>query len=247
MTDEGNKGDNDTKLVWADEEESDEEDNMLKVSNDMQNAWGKIEEEPKEKEETEKEEKAEETVEKTGPEDTSGDNTQRNDSRRSPDGDRRGGDSKFFEPKLRAPPRVSNPLPDSPPYRAYVGNIKHAATQDDVGNYFDDEGCGVEEVIILTSGPDNKPKGSAFVIFKELEGLKKKRWIWMVIFSWDATSKSALQIRELNEGHEEMIITKVEMIITIEEMITREIMEELTVSKKDPKPMMNRDAKNQFL
>eukprot|EP01090_Pellita_catalonica_P000286 TRINITY_DN1018_c0_g1_i6.p1 TRINITY_DN1018_c0_g1~~TRINITY_DN1018_c0_g1_i6.p1 ORF type:complete len:237 (-),score=69.68 TRINITY_DN1018_c0_g1_i6:305-1015(-) len=173
MTDEGNKGDNDTKLVWADEEESDEEDNMLKVSNDMQNAWGKIEEEPKEKEETEKEEKAEETVEKTGPEDTSGDNTQRNDSRRSPDGDRRGGDSKFFEPKLRAPPRVSNPLPDSPPYRAYVGNIKHAATQDDVGNYFDDEGCGVEEVIILTSGPDNKPKGSAFVIFKELEGLKK--------------------------------------------------------------------------
>jgi RNA recognition motif-containing protein len=71
--------------------------------------------------------------------------------------------------KLNAP-RESADIPTSGPFVAYVGNLPYAVTDNMVGNFFDQGGCDVQDVIIKLDS-DGRPRGFALVEFKNRESL----------------------------------------------------------------------------
>lgn len=78
------------------------------------------------------------------------------------------------------PPREELPLPERPPYNAFVGNLTFEVTEGDLTDFF----TGADLVSVrLINGPDGRPKGFGYVEFKTLDGLK------------DGLSKSGLQFQ----------------------------------------------------
>jgi len=67
-------------------------------------------------------------------------------------------------------PRQHVPIPNSPPYTAYIGNLPFNVTEEEVAEYFD--GLGVKE-IRLVKLPDGRSKGFAFVEFETADGLSQ--------------------------------------------------------------------------
>lgn len=57
------------------------------------------------------------------------------------------------------------------PFVVIAGNIPFSCSIDDLGNYFADGGCNVEDVIIHES--EGRPTGSAFIYFKDEESLQQ--------------------------------------------------------------------------
>eukprot|EP00744_Colponema_vietnamica_P002904 GILI01004515.1.p1 GENE.GILI01004515.1~~GILI01004515.1.p1 ORF type:complete len:386 (+),score=114.76 GILI01004515.1:103-1260(+) len=66
----------------------------------------------------------------------------------------------------------SRPLPTQPPFKAWVGNLDFRLTDQDVGNYFYNNGCDVEDVQIPIDRESNRPRGIAYVTFKDLKSLE---------------------------------------------------------------------------
>jgi translation initiation factor 4B len=73
--------------------------------------------------------------------------------------------------KLNAP-RESADIPTSGPFVAYVGNLPYNVSDNTVGNFFDQGGCDVQDVIIKLDN-DGRPRGFALVEFKNRESLVK--------------------------------------------------------------------------
>jgi RNA recognition motif. (a.k.a. RRM, RBD, or RNP domain) len=67
--------------------------------------------------------------------------------------------------------RGGDGLPDRPPYRAFVGNLSHSATEDDVGHFFHGLGCHVTDVH-LSRADDGKPKGFCHMEFGNRDSLR---------------------------------------------------------------------------
>ncbi|KAK0557363.1 Eukaryotic translation initiation factor 4B [Tilletia horrida] len=67
------------------------------------------------------------------------------------------------------PPREEIPLPDRPPYTAFVGNLAFEVIDADVAQYFAPH---TAVSIRLVTGHDGKPKGFGYVEFESLDGLK---------------------------------------------------------------------------
>ena len=53
----------------------------------------------------------------------------------------------------------------------YVGNLNFETTEADLRDLF--APCGVTEVRLMTSRPDNRPRGYGYAEFKTLDGLKQ--------------------------------------------------------------------------
>jgi len=70
------------------------------------------------------------------------------------------------------PPRPDVPFPSEPPYTAFVGNMSFECGQDDVSDFFTNEGLKVTNVRMIT-GYDGKPKGFCYAEFPEADMLKK--------------------------------------------------------------------------
>ena len=69
------------------------------------------------------------------------------------------------------PMNANKPLPTSPPFVAFVGNLSFDVTWEELGDFFFKGGCDVERVDVHID-PDGRPKGYAHVEFKTLESLK---------------------------------------------------------------------------
>ncbi|GJJ08663.1 hypothetical protein Clacol_002882 [Clathrus columnatus] len=84
---------------------------------------------------------------------------------------RDGGRSDFSSKPDRAPlpPREEVPLPTSPPYTAFVGNLAFDMSEAELGQFFNPH--KTVSVKIITDR-DGKPKGFGYVEFDELAGLK---------------------------------------------------------------------------
>lgn len=87
---------------------------------------------------------------------------------------RMGGDSLANAPdrtfdRQAYPPRDELPLPDKPPYTAFVGNLAFDVMDSDVEQFF--APANVVSVRIV-SGHDGKPKGFGYVEFQTLDDLK---------------------------------------------------------------------------
>jgi RNA recognition motif-containing protein len=65
-------------------------------------------------------------------------------------------------------PRQHVPIPNHPPYTAYIGNLPFNVTEEALGQFF--EGLDVKE-IRLVKLPDGRSKGFAFVEFETADGL----------------------------------------------------------------------------
>ena len=63
-------------------------------------------------------------------------------------------------------------LPDRPPFRAYVGNLPHAAEEQDIGSYFHSLGCTVLDVH-LSRRDDGASKGFCHMEFGDQSSLRK--------------------------------------------------------------------------
>jgi RNA recognition motif. (a.k.a. RRM, RBD, or RNP domain) len=62
-------------------------------------------------------------------------------------------------------------LSDRPPYRAFVGNLNHSATEDDIGHFFHGLGCHVTDVH-LSKAEDGAPKGFCHMEFGNRDSLR---------------------------------------------------------------------------
>eukprot|EP00300_Choanocystis_sp_HF-7_P015476 c19073_g1_i4.p1 GENE.c19073_g1_i4~~c19073_g1_i4.p1 ORF type:complete len:329 (+),score=47.68 c19073_g1_i4:64-987(+) len=67
-------------------------------------------------------------------------------------------------------PREALPIPDAPPFIAYVGNLSFNVQEQDLGEYFQ-EHCQVEQVRIIRDS-DQRSKGFAYVYFADRESLE---------------------------------------------------------------------------
>jgi RNA recognition motif-containing protein len=65
-------------------------------------------------------------------------------------------------------PRQHVPIPNSPPYTAYIGNLPFNVTEDSLADFF--QGLDVKD-IRLVKLPDGRSKGFAFVEFETVDGL----------------------------------------------------------------------------
>jgi len=66
-------------------------------------------------------------------------------------------------------PRQKNPVPEQPPYVAFLGNLAFSVTEDTVWEFFGE--LGVDQVRMVTDSQTGKPKGFAYVHFKDKDGL----------------------------------------------------------------------------
>src|SRR5690606_33345137 len=62
-------------------------------------------------------------------------------------------------------------MPTRPPYTAQIGNLPYDATSEGITEFF--EACEVISVRIIEDRELQRPKGFAYVEFRELDGLKK--------------------------------------------------------------------------
>jgi len=67
-------------------------------------------------------------------------------------------------------PRQHVPIPNAPPYTAYIGNLPFNVTEESLAEFFD--GLDVKE-IRLVKLPDGRSKGFAFVEFHTVDGLSQ--------------------------------------------------------------------------
>ena len=70
------------------------------------------------------------------------------------------------------PPTTAADVPMQGPFIAFVGNLPFSAVENDIGDYFYNGGCDVEDVIIKM-GDDGRPRGFANVEFINRESLIK--------------------------------------------------------------------------
>ncbi|KZV77275.1 RNA-binding domain-containing protein [Peniophora sp. CONT] len=88
-------------------------------------------------------------------------------------GDTRGGGRDDFSSRGDRgggfPPREDLPLPTSPPYTAFVGNMAFDLTEQDLESFFD--GLSVKSVKVIKDR-DERPKGFGYVEFGSLDDLK---------------------------------------------------------------------------
>ncbi|PWY97950.1 hypothetical protein BCV70DRAFT_202435 [Testicularia cyperi] len=78
-------------------------------------------------------------------------------------------DRAFERPERSYPPREELPLPDKPPFTAFVGNLSFDVVDADVEDFF--APAKVVSVRIVT-GHDGKPKGFGYVEFQTQDDLK---------------------------------------------------------------------------
>eukprot|EP01127_Copromyxa_protea_P001778 TRINITY_DN11698_c0_g1_i1.p1 TRINITY_DN11698_c0_g1~~TRINITY_DN11698_c0_g1_i1.p1 ORF type:complete len:445 (-),score=162.58 TRINITY_DN11698_c0_g1_i1:60-1394(-) len=68
-------------------------------------------------------------------------------------------------------PREKTPVPNSPPFTAYIGNLPYEkADENALYEYFGD--LGVEDIRVAMDSQTDKPKGFAYIQFKDREGLE---------------------------------------------------------------------------
>ncbi|EJU04545.1 hypothetical protein DACRYDRAFT_20254 [Dacryopinax primogenitus] len=75
----------------------------------------------------------------------------------------------FPSRESRYPPREELPLPDKPPYTAFLGNLAYDLTDADIEEYFSPHKLVSVKII---KERDERPKGFGYVEFEDLEGLK---------------------------------------------------------------------------
>merc|ERR1712130_773456 len=71
-------------------------------------------------------------------------------------------------PRREARPQL--PVPERPPFIAFVGNLSFSATEDDIGDFFA-EHCAVESVRLIRDVSTNRSKGFGYVTFADRESL----------------------------------------------------------------------------
>lgn len=70
----------------------------------------------------------------------------------------------------RRPPREPTPVPDRPPYVAYVGNLVFDATEAELEDFFASQ-CKVSSVRLVTDPETRRPKGFGYVEFGDKDSL----------------------------------------------------------------------------
>lgn len=90
---------------------------------------------------------------------------------RSYGGDREGGRGYDRPPREERPAREPVPIPDEPPFTAYVGNVPYEAQQQDIADFF--EGLEVKDIRIVFDRETRRSKGFAYVEFEDQDALKK--------------------------------------------------------------------------
>lgn len=73
------------------------------------------------------------------------------------------------EARSDRPPREDLPLPTSPPYTAFIGNLAFDVTESEMASFF--SGYETKSIKIIKDR-DDKPKGFGYVEFATLDGLK---------------------------------------------------------------------------
>lgn len=68
-----------------------------------------------------------------------------------------------------APPREDLPLPTSPPYTAFIGNLSFQMTEAEMQDHF---GAAKIKTVKIIKDRDEKPKGFGYIEFHDLQGLK---------------------------------------------------------------------------
>ena len=84
----------------------------------------------------------------------------------------RGGDryANRYDSAPRREARPQLPVPERPPFIAFVGNLSFSATEDDIGEFFS-EHCGVDSVRLIRDNNTNRSKGFGYVTFSDRESL----------------------------------------------------------------------------
>lgn len=68
-------------------------------------------------------------------------------------------------------PREKNPLPDRPPFTAYIGNLPFdKASEEDLDNFFGE--LGISDIRIAKDPATGRPKGFAYIEFNDRAGLE---------------------------------------------------------------------------
>lgn len=80
-----------------------------------------------------------------------------------------GADRGFERPERSYPPREEHPIPDKPPFTAFVGNLSFDVMEADVENFF---APSKAVSIRIVTGHDGKPKGFGYVEFQSQDDLR---------------------------------------------------------------------------
>lgn len=102
-----------------------------------------------------------------------GEEDDRIESEDRPRRERRERNNRDREPREPREQREPLPFPDSAPFTAFVGNLPYNIYRDEIQKFFEERGCKVLNVRLLMNKETQKPKGFGYVIFEELEDLKK--------------------------------------------------------------------------
>jgi translation initiation factor 4B len=78
-----------------------------------------------------------------------------------------GGDGGYGAPRQ---PRENNPLPDSPPWKAFLGNLSFDVTEDLIFDFFGE--LGVKDIEVVRDQASGRNKGFAYIEFETREGLE---------------------------------------------------------------------------
>lgn len=68
-------------------------------------------------------------------------------------------------------PRAQKPVPDQPPFIAYVGNLSFSISEDELFQFFKEGGCNVKTTRIVTDF-NERSKGFGYVEFEDKESLE---------------------------------------------------------------------------
>jgi len=71
------------------------------------------------------------------------------------------------------PPREQNPLPDSPPYTAFVGNLDYNISEEILMEFFGELGVKQNGIRIVKDQTNDRSKGFGYVEFETRDGLSK--------------------------------------------------------------------------
>jgi translation initiation factor 4B len=67
--------------------------------------------------------------------------------------------------------RPALPVPNNPPFIAYVGNLPFHASEDDIGEFFGQQ-CKVKNVRLVKDHGDQRSKGYSYVEFEDKKSLE---------------------------------------------------------------------------
>lgn len=68
--------------------------------------------------------------------------------------------------------RAEVPMPDRPPYTAYIGNLSFDASEAEIGEFFAGANANVKSVRLMRDRETDRPRGFGYVEFSDLESLK---------------------------------------------------------------------------